>query len=547
MVKSPAKKKVTKRTSKTTTGTYTKRITSALTYRALIIGAILSMVVAMYSAYAGLKIGGVWWPITITSVLCLAILKAFGNTNVNEVNIAQTAASSGGLLAAGIIFTIPAIWLIGLDIGILDIVVISLVGGILGLLFSMPLRKEMVEREDLPYPEGTAAAATMKAGDEGGNKARLIFKMFGLAGLFTLLRDALKLIPGAIGFQGMGFSLGTAISTIPFAGGYLIGLRFTAAWFLGAVFSYLIIIPYVISQGIFDNIGAAHLEWMLPGGVGVVIGAAIAYFVLKAIPSMKRILTNWKETETGNKWGIAIIVMVGLLTIITNLNLPLSIIAVLGAFIMAYVGARVTGEMNIDPMEVFAIIVLLAAKIAVGFSELHLVLLAATVCISAGIAGDMMQDLKAGHLLKTRPEDQVVAQLVGIVFAALIIGFVLLAINNTSGIGTADFPAPQAQAVAGAVKTDTSPVMIYGVLVGIVLTIITTILKLGILPIAFGIGLYVPMALSLPLFVGGILRHFVDKRKATEKGRLMAAGLIAGEGFIGVLIALIGFAALSLL
>lgn len=524
-----------------------KGIGSALTLRALLFGAFLSVIVASYSAYAGLKIGGVYWPIVTTSLISMVFFLFLGKTNVNEINVAQTAGSAGGLLAAGIIFTIPAIWLLGLEINLLEIFLISLIGGITGIIFSIPLRKKMIEEDKLPYADGTAAASLIKAGDEGGKKARILFYAFGIGAVFSFIRDFLQWIPAAINLDMLKlkvsnlFSFGSSVSLIPFAGGFLIGPRFTAAWFLGAIITYFVIIPYYVSTGLIAEKFAVLAEIARPLGVGIVIGSAIMYFIIKGIPSLRKLFSSWKDAKTGKLSGIALIFAVGILTIITNMNLPLAIIAIVGAFLMAFVGARVTGEMNVDPMEIFAMIVLLIAKIFFGFNAIYLVMVAAVVCIAAGIAGDLMQDLKTGFILKTKPEHQVIAQLVGIITASCVIGIVLFAIKPY-GFGGVEFPAPQAIAVSEVLgPAFLSFPLLVGVLLGIIFTLITSlVLKMGIIPIAFGIGLYVPIELSLPLFIGGMVRLVADRKKITEKARLVAAGVISGEALIGVIIAIAG-------
>jgi len=464
-----------------------------LPVRALILGAILSVAVSMYSAFAGLKIGGVYWPSVTMAVVAMALLTLLGKTNKNEINVAQTAASAGGLLAAGLIFTIPAIWLLGFEVSLLEIFFVSLVGGLTGLMFSVPLRREMIEREKLPYPDGAATAAIIEAGDEKGVKAKLVFGMVGVGAIFSLLRDHFAFIPGLLSFDSIKasfsrlFSLGTSVSLIPFSGGYLIGPKFTAIWFLGALASNFFLIPFLVSTNAFATKFDAAGEVAAPLGIGIVVGAAIAYFVLKAVPLLRSIASDYGSLgkNSARIFGLVTIFLVAVLTAVLQLNVVVSVIAIFGAFVMAYIGARVTGEMNVDPMELFAMIVLIAAKLLFGFNAVLLVLLAAVVCISAGVAGDLLQDLKAGFILRTDPREQLYAQVVGVVAASLVMGFVLVSLNSAYVIGSADLPAPQAVALSAVVSAD---------------------------------------ALS------------------TYQGRLIAAGAIAGEGFVGVVLALSGFA-----
>ncbi|MFH1663549.1 MAG: OPT/YSL family transporter [archaeon] len=520
-----------------------------LTLRAILIGSVLAVIITMYSAFAGLKIGGVYWPITTASIMALGILTILGNTNKNEVNVTQTIASAGGLLAAGIIFTVPALYIAGFEISLTEITIISLVGGITGVIFSVPLRKQMIEKEKLEFADGKAAAAIIEAGDEKGTKIKTLTAMFGIGVLFSFLRDYLKLIPSFWNIDLIKtelsklFSFGSSISLIPFSGGYLIGPKFTGIWFLGAVISYLVLIPFVVANNFFSDKFTAGIELTKPLGIGIVIGAAVMYFLLKGIPALKNILSDWKESFKENQKiiGLMLIVLVATLTIITEMNLVLAITAIFGAFAMAYIGGRVTGEINVDPMELFALIVLIAAKILFGFNAVFLVIIAAVVCISAGIAGDTLQDLKTGFLLGTKPKNQFIAQLIGVVVGALVIGFVLIALQNSYGFGGTELPAPQAMALSEIIKSDSlSGNLLLGILIGGILALLVSFFESAIIVVAFGIGVYVPIELSFPLFVGGMIRFYADRKKWTEKGRLIAAGLIAGEGFTGVVLALLG-------
>lgn len=495
-------------------------------WRAILVGSALSVLVALYSAYAGLKIGGVYWPMVTTAVASMAIMRLFGWKDKNETNVMQTTASTGGLLAAGIIFTIPAIFMLGLEVSAFDIVLVSLTGGLLGLLFVYPLRQRMVVEEKLPYADGAAAASIINAGDAGGKQSRTLFASFGFAALFACAKEAFA-IP---------------YSLIPFAGGYLIGARFTLAWFLGAVASAYLVVPYAIGSGLAIDSNGAIFALAQPLGVGIVIGAAIAYFLTSGIPVFLKTAEYYKKAKLGKWGGAAILFTCVLMTYAFDLSLPLAALAIAGSFLMAFIGARITGEMNVDPMEIFALILLLAAKFLFGFGVLHLVLLSAVVCIAAGIAGDAMQDFKTGYMLKTKPEHQLAGEAAGVVSAALVMGVLMLSFAQ-AGFGTAQFPAPQAIAVKEIAGSQGMPMaLLAGALAGFALTLIAWKARLGAIAIAFGIGLYVPFMLSLFLFMGGVARYFIDKAKKTETWRLVAGGVIAGEGLVGVIIVLLSAA-----
>ncbi|MEM0360398.1 MAG: OPT/YSL family transporter [Candidatus Diapherotrites archaeon] len=525
---------------------------SEVSLKAVLVGFLLSIVVAMYSAYLGLMVGGVYWPIVTTSLMAMALLKLLGKTSKQEIIVAQTAASTGGLLAAGIIFTIPALYLLGIKISSMEIVLIALSGGLLGVLFTVPLRKEMIEREKLPFADGVAAATLVEAGDEGGEKAKKLGMAFGIGALLAIIRDYFKAIPSLVSFDTLKlgfskyFSLGFGVSLVAFAGGFLIGPLFTGVWFLGAITSNFFIVPWLVSSNAFSDKASAIASITGPLGIGVIIGAAVAYFILKGLPALKKMLEGFKveKRQLNRFWFFGVLVVVLLVAIAVNLDPLLSIVAIVGAFFMAYIGARATGEMNVDPMEVFAIIVLLIAKLFLGFQAMSLVVLAAIVCIAAGMGGDFMQDLKAGHILKASPESQTITQVLGVFAGALVLGFVLTALQ--SQIGSPMFPAPQAFALKGIISAQSIELpMLAGILIGFIATILLTLLfRAGIVMVAFGIGLYAPITLSFPLFVGGMIRLYADKKKLTEKGRLIAAGIIAGEGLIGVIIALLAFSGL---
>jgi len=368
----------------------------------------------------------------------------------------------------------------------------------------------MVVEEKLPYADGTAAAAIISAGDKGGKQSKVLLGSFGAGAVFAVANTALML----------------PLSLISIAGGFLIGTRFTLAWFAGAAATLFLVVPYF---------GAGLAQ---PLGVGIVIGAAIAYFIVSGIPLFLKTAEYYGKAKMGKWGGIAILLLCLVLVYAFDLSLPLALLAAAGAFLMAFIGARITGEMNVDPMEIFALIVLLAAKFLFGFGVLHLVLLAAVVCIAAGIAGDAMQDFKTGFLLGTPPEHQLAAEAAGVITASLVMGILMLSFASV-GFGTSEFPAPQAIAVKEIVQSGSlSGALLAGAAIGFLFTLAAWKMRLGAVAIAFGIGLYVPFSLSLLLFIGGLARHFIDRAKKTEYWRLVAGGVIAGEGLVGAIIVL---------
>lgn len=525
---------------------------SGLTLRSLATGLALSAVVALYSTYAGLKVGGVYWPILTVTLLSMALLKALGGGSRQEVSVAATAASTGGLLAAGLLFTLPAARLLGIEIRPLEATLVAATGGLLGVLFALPLRREMIERLALPYPDGTAAARMIEAGDEGGGKVRTLLAALGAGGLFAAARDGAGLFPGAVTLETVGtgaarrFSFGSALSLVPFAGGFLIGPRFTGAWFAGAAASYLVAVPALVGSGRYPDKGAAIAALTRPVGIGVIVGASFAYFLLRGLPSLaplvRRLAPGSDRGARGWRaggWAAGVVVAVVGVSFALDLALWLTLVAVAATLAVAYIAARIAGELNIDPMEIFAIAVLLLVLFFVELPARSAVVFAALLCLAAGMAGDFMQDLKAGFLVGTRPADQAKAQLLAVVATAPVVAYALEALLRRYELGSADLPAPQAVALAAVVESGgVEGPLAWGAAAGAGLAAAALLLGQGLLPVAFGIGLYAPIELSFPLFVGGLLRWAAERRGTAEPARLVAAGLIAGEGLVGVALAL---------
>ncbi len=526
----------------------------------LFLGGLLSIIVALYSAYAGLTIGGVYWPVITTSLFSAAALGALGTRDHDKINVMQTAGSTGGLLAAGIIFTIPAAYMLGISLNFYQVTASALLGGAMGIALSAIIRKSMIEEENLPYADGVAAAKAIKTSTQGnGNEKRNLFAAFGIAGLYAIAKDKFNLVPQYFNLDTLGigassaFSFGSTLSLIPLAGGFLIGTLFTSAWFAGAVLSNLILVPYMVYSGVYASKAAGLLEFAKPAGVAVVIGAGAAYFLLLGAKYAKKAFGQWKVSgKTGARaqgvktsaiLKIVIVAAFAACLLLFDLDIGMSVIALVFAVGMAILGGRVTGEMNVDPMEIFAMVAIVLGKLLLGITALKLVLLAAVVCTSAGIAGDMMQDYKVGHMLGTKPRRQLVAQIVGLVFSSAVIYFVISSFSS-AGFGTIALPAPQATAIKGLIEINAmSFATLLGLGAGFVLTLVLSKFNLAAIPIAIGIGMYVPIELSVPMFIGGLARLAIDRAGKTEQARTIASGVIAGEGIVGAALLLLAAAA----
>ncbi|MFA5106080.1 MAG: OPT/YSL family transporter [Candidatus Micrarchaeia archaeon] len=526
----------------------------------LLLGGVLSIIVALYSAYAGLTIGGVYWPVITTSLVSAAVLGALGVRDHDKINVMQTAGSTGGLLAAGVIFTLPAAYMLGIPLDFFQVTASALLGGGLGIALSAMIRKNMIETEKLPYPDALAASKVINASTKMGGEKNLLFASFGIAGLFAIARDRFGLVPSYFNLdtlklpQANLFSLGSSISMIPIAGGFLIGTLFSSAWFAGAFISNIVLVPYLAASGAYASKAAALAEFAKPAGVAVVIGAGAAYFLLLGIKYAKAYLKESGKKKAGAEgpahvghatamWAKAFVILAfAVLMAMFDFDIVMSLLALVFAIGMAILGGRVTGEMNVDPMEIFAMIAIVLGKVFLGFAAIKLVLVAAVVCTSAGIAGDMMQDYKVGSIVGTKPRRQLIAQIVGLVFAVSVM-YAIMASFATIGYGTMKLPSPQATAIKGLISLDTlSAATVYGLAIGFVLTLLLSYANLAALPIAIGIGMYVPIELSVPIFIGGLARAAIDRAGKTDTARIIASGVIAGEGIVGAALILWGAA-----
>lgn len=250
------------------------------TLRGMIIGALGSVLITTSSTYVALRMGALPWPTIFVAILSLTVLRLLGHTNLNEVNVTHTAMSAGGMVAGGVAFTIPGIWMIKSDafVNPWELFLVVLAGTILGVIFCALYRRQFIEEMQLPYPMGKASADTLLAGDEGGSKAKYLFSSLGIVAIFTTLRDQWGLIPGAWLPQFLwkrNIQFGAWISPMALGIGYIIGPLYTLSWFVGAVLSYFIIIPVTVSMGIFDVASATAFTNSL--GIGIIVGGGSRY------------------------------------------------------------------------------------------------------------------------------------------------------------------------------------------------------------------------------------------------------------------------------
>lgn len=530
-----------------------------LTLRSLILGAAGSAIITASSMYIALRMGALPWPTIFVAVLSMTVLKLLGNTNLREISIAQTAMSAGAMVAGGMAFTLPGLWITGVWSGATvladhwwEVLAIALAGMILGALLTWWLRPRYIEQGSLPYPIGKAAAQTLLAGDQGGRKSQLLFGAIGFSALFTYLRDRLGLIPAALTsrwFTARRLDVGVMLSPMALGIGYLIGPLATGVWFLGALLAYLLIIPVGPAVGLLASTEAAvgfkntlGLGLMVGTGVGIIIAFLLNFWKKGRI---KRGATAAPQTAgqvqrgiSGRTLQLGGVLLAYIFSLVAGLPPVAAVLLVGGVFVATAMAATITGETGINPMEIFGIIILLAIRILVPVSTTAAFLIAACVAIACGYAGDVLNDYKSGHILKANPKAQFISELVGGLVGTVVATLAMMAlITGYGGVGTEyGLPAVQAFAVTQMVHGIGNP-LVFGSAVAL-----GALLYLAKVPaMTLGIGMYLPFAMSFTVFLGGLTRLVYKRLRpdATTNGDVVASGLFGGEGIVGVTIAII--------
>ena len=528
---------------------YARSFKEQFTIRGMIIGAIGAVIITTSSMYVALRMGALPWPTIFVAIMSMTILKALGNTNLNEINVTHTAMSAGSMVAGGLAFTVPGIWMLNksAQVSFVTLLVVTVAGTILGVIFTALIRKYFIEGEKLPFPMGIAASETVLAGDEGGSKAKYLFFSLGITAVFVALRDWFGKIPGAwmsSTLMSKNIFFGVWIAPMAAAIGYIIGPLFTGVWFLGAVLSYFFIIPVGVGQGWFADVATAT-AFKDSLGIGLMVGTGIGVLLKGIIPKAKEIygpMVSGKAAKDANislKWAPILFAAVAfLLTVFTDMRLMPSIFTIIGVWLTTAMAASITGQTGINPMEIFGIIVLLGVKALFNTVGVEAFLVAGVVAVACGLTGDVLNDFKSGYILKSDPKAQLIAEAIGGIIGAVVsvvVLFFMFKAYGAMGPGT-ELPAPQAYAVSTMVGGLPNPTaFIIGLIVGVVLYL------LNIPGMTLGIGIYLPMAISSAVFIGGAIGFLVNKIKPTSKdtGVIVASGMLGGEGVTGVLIAII--------
>lgn len=532
--------------------TYAGSFKEQLTVRGMVIGGIGAIVLTMSSMYVALKLGALPWPIIFVALASMFFLKILGKTNINEINVTHTAMSAGAMTAGGLAFTLPGIFMLNPDanVSLIKLFIIVLGGVILGLIFTALIRKYFVVTKELPYPMGQAAAETLIVGDEGGKKSITLFVSMGVSALFTWVRDWVAAFPAAwlnTKMLAYGSWAGIWWSPMLVGVGYVVGPVFVGVWFLGALIGDFGILVGGSELGWWNSETAAAIKASL--GIGLMVGTGIGIIAKGILPKAKEIFGPMFSREALShgfislRWApFVMVILAALFTALTGMGVVASIITILGVWLATAMSAQMVGQTGINPMEVFGVIVLLAAKAVSSVGGTEAFFVAAVVAIACGLAGDIMNDFKAGYILKSDPKAQWIAESIGGVIGAFVsvgVFFVILTAYGPSSFGNPEmFVAPQAAMVAamvGGIPHMAS--FLIGLAAGFVLYIVN-------FPVmTLGLGVYLPFYLSLTAFVGGVGKFIVEKAAPKfdkgGNGLIIASGLLGGEAVIGVIIALI--------
>ena len=563
-----------------------------LTLRGVAIGCVGCAIITAASAYTALKMGALPWPIIFAAIISLFFLKALGHTNLNEANVTHTVMSAGAMVAGGLAFTIPGAWMLGhaAEIDWFQMLAVALAGVVLGLVCTALLRRHFIEDAELEYPIGQAAAQTLVAGDSGGSTGKKLFGAMGLAGLFTALRDGLGAIPsllfGNVALPGVAF--GVYLSPMLLAVGFLVGTGAVAVWFAGALIGNFGIVVGGTAAGLWDVAAAQGIVSSL--GMGVMMGCGVGVIAKNILSKAVSLVRDTRGSVavarvdaaspaaadeaaataapgarhrrrlTAGLAALAVAAVALLACFALGLGAVPSVIVVLLAFVTCAMSAQSVGQTGIDPMEIFGLIVLLAVAALSDVAQVQLFFVAGVVAVACGLAGDILNDFKAGHVLGTDPRAQWIGQAVGGVLGAVVavaVMAVLLAAYGPDAFGLqGTFVAAQASVVATMVAGIPSvPAFLVGLAVGFALYL------LGAPAMMLGLGIYLPFYMSLTAFLGAMAKMAYDavcaRRRAKlppdeaaarlkaqdETGLVVASGLLGGESVVGVVIALAAVAA----
>lgn len=572
------------------------KVTPELTVTSVIMGILLAVIFGAANAYLGLRVGTTVSASIPAAVISMAVIRVVLKRNsVLESNLVQTIGSAGESLAAGSIFTLPALFLWAKEglmdaPSLLEIMLIALLGGILGVLFMVPLRNALIVKEHgiLPYPEGKACAEVLLAGEEKSSGAKSVFLGMGIAAVLKFLADGIKVMAGTVTIPIKALKSEFSAEAYPaiIGVGYICGPRISSMMFTGGLLAWFALLPLIVTFGgntVMFPAEVSIAELYATGGASAIwsnyiryigAGAVAAGGIISLIKSLPLIVSTFKEaikglksSKSGNTLrtesdlsmrfiGIGILILILLIWILPTIPVTIvgAIFIVIFGFFFATVSSRMVGLVGSsnNPVSGMTIATLMIATILLkltGDTGAHgmkgAIAIGSIICITACIAGDTSQDLKTGYLLGATPKKQQIGEIIGTIAAAIAIGGVMYLLDKAWGFGSAAIPTPQAtlmKMIVEGVMNGNLPWSL--VFIGAFIAIALEIIKIPALPVA--IGLYLPLELSTTMMLGGVTRLITDKINAQKglmsdensgNGILFCSGMIAGEGLMGILLA----------
>lgn len=587
-----------------------------ITVKAFILGIFLAVILAGANAYLGLFAGMTVSASIPAAVISMGVLKMFKNSNILENNIVQTCASAGESLAAGVIFTLPAMVLLGVwgQFNFLDTMLIAGFGGVLGVLFTVPLRRALIVEQPLQFPEGIACAEVLETGERGGSGVKFVVWSAVFSAFFKFSQTGLRLISetaeGAKYLFGKKIVayFGSNLSPALIGVGYIVGLNIAVLVFLGGIINWLVAIPILVVAhgGAPAGISAtayANQIWseqtrylgvgaMVIGGLWALVrmrGSVISG-VRSGLEAYKGIkeggTTNRLEHDMSMQWVLVIIVLsiiplyflYHFLVGSVGMSLTMALIMVIAGFLFSAVSGYMTGLVGSsnNPISGVTIATILFASLLILllFGNTHsasaaaAIMIGAVVACAAAIAGDNLHDLKTGYLVGATPWKQQFMLIVGTVVSAIVMAPVLNLLLEAYGIGPASpahpqsLTAPQATLMASVAKGVFQGGLPWTmVIIGMALAVVIIAYDVWLekrgsnfrAPIlAVAVGIYLPLELSVPIFLGGIISAIVKRtikakkldpesettKEIEQRGMLISSGLITGEALVGILMAI---------
>ncbi len=574
------------------------KVTPEFTVSSIVMGILLAVIFGAANAYLGLRVGMTVSASIPAAVISMAVIRVIMNKDsILESNMVQTIGSAGESLAAGAIFTLPALFLWAKEgtmetPGLIEISIIALCGGLLGVFFMVPLRNALIVKEHgvLPYPEGTACAEVLLAGEEGGSSAKSVFAGMGIAAVFKFAVDGLKVVSGVVTapIKSLKTELSAEVYPALIGVGYICGARIASYMLAGGIIGWFVLIPAITTFGGDTVLYPASLpisELYAAGGASAIwsnyiryigAGAVAAGGIISLFKSLPLIVTTFKDaiksmkgTNTGSTLrteqdlsmkviGIGVIVMILIIWLVPQIPVSLigAVVIVIFGFFFATVSSRMVGLVGssnnpVSGMAIATLLISTALLKVTGDTGAHgmqgAIAIGSVICIIAAMAGDTSQDLKTGYILGATPKKQQIGEIIGTIVAALTIGGVLMLLDKAWGFGTEAIAAPQAtlmkMIVEGVMGGNLPWALVF---IGVFISIAVEVIGISSLPVA--IGLYLPLELSTTIMLGGLIRLIVDKKKekanSKEKnedagsGILFCSGMIAGEGLVGILLAI---------